>query len=113
MPEVSGTSPLPKTAIELPVEAIAQFCRRWDVIEFSVFGSVLRDDFRPDSDIDVMIVFDPHARPTLFELVDMQDELQSLFHRSVDLLTRPGVEGMANLLRKRSILDSARVVYAR
>jgi predicted nucleotidyltransferase len=104
---------LPKTAIPLPVAAIADFCARWKVKEFAVFGSVLREDFGPQSDVDVMVVFEPRARPSLFDLAGMQEELESLFKRKVDVLTRRGVEGMPNPRRKASILASARVIYAR
>ena len=57
---------------------IANFCRRWNVVEFSLFGSVLREDFRPDSDVDVLVRFAPDARVSLFDLVEMQDELKAL-----------------------------------
>jgi predicted nucleotidyltransferase len=104
---------LPRTAIPLPMDAIAAFCNKWSVSEFALFGSVLRDDFRPgDSDVDVMVVFKPAARPTLFTLGAMTRELRDLFGRPVDLLTRRGVEGMTNVPRRSAILRSARVVYA-
>ena len=108
----ADVSESPKTAIELPRSAIAAFCRKWQVREFAVFGSVLRDDFRPDSDVDVMVEFDAAAKPTLYDLVDMQEELQALFGRKVDLLTRRAVEQMSNRHRRQHVLESARVVYA-
>jgi len=64
----SLSDPLPKTAIPLPLDAIRDFCARWQVICFELFGSVLRDDFRDESDVDVMITFDPTAHPTLITL---------------------------------------------
>ena len=103
----------PKTGITLPLEVVADFCRRWGVDEFALFGSVLRDDFRPDSDVDVLVTFAPDTAPTLYDLVDMQDELEATFGRPVDLLTRKGIERMQNSLRRREILESARVFYAR
>lgn len=78
--------------IELPMEKIAEFCDRWNVIEFALFGSVLRDDLRPDSDIDVMVVFHPDGHLTLFDLADMEDELKQLFQGDVDLVTHKGIE---------------------
>jgi predicted nucleotidyltransferase len=100
--------------IRIPIdyEAIAAFCRRHGIVELALFGSVLRDDFRPDSDVDVLVSFAPDARPTLFDLVDMQDELRSLFGREVDLLTRRGVEASRNPERRQAILSSAERLYA-
>lgn len=99
--------------LSLPYEQIAEFCRKWNVTEFALFGSVLRDDFRPDSDVDVLVSFPSYeATPSLFDHVEMQDELVEIFGRPVDLLTRGGVEDSRNPLRKRAILETARVVYA-
>ncbi|HZG44488.1 MAG TPA: nucleotidyltransferase family protein [Longimicrobium sp.] len=98
--------------LNLPDEKIAEFCRKWNVTEFALFGSVLRDDFRPDSDVDVLVTFAPGSRVSLFDFPGMQDELQEIFGRRVDLLTRRGVEESDNRFRKKSILESARVVYA-
>jgi predicted nucleotidyltransferase len=99
--------------LSLPYEQIAEFCRKWNVSEFALFGSVLRDDFRPDSDVDVLVSFPSYdATPSLFEHVEMQDELVKIFGRRVDLLTRGGVEDSRNPIRKQAILESARVVYA-
>lgn len=95
-----------------PHDKIAEFCRKWNVVEFALFGSVLRDDFRPDSDVDVLVSFAPDSRVSLFDWPDMQDDLQAIFGRPVDLLTRAGIEESRNPYRKKSILDSARVVYA-
>jgi len=90
---------------------IARFCRRWKIKEFSLFGSVLRDDFSPDSDVDVMVDFhgDPHW--TLLDLAQMQEELEGVLGRKVDLLTRRGVRQSRNPLRRQAILSTAEVVY--
>ncbi|XHX76136.1 MAG: nucleotidyltransferase family protein [Stenomitos frigidus ULC029] len=98
-------------AIKLPREEIVAFCDRWHVTEFALFGSVLRDNFRPDSDIDVMVQFHPDAHPTLFDLSYMEDELKLLFQRDVDLVTRKGIETSRNYLRRKAILSSAQVIY--
>jgi uncharacterized protein len=97
--------------IELPMDKIQAFCDKWQVIEFALFGSVLRDDFRPDSDVDVMIQFDPQAHPTLFDLVHMEDELKIVFQRDVDLVTRKGIASSRNYLRREAILSSTQVIY--
>jgi uncharacterized protein len=97
--------------IELPMDEIQRFCDKWQVIEFALFGSVLRDDFRPDSDIDVMIQFDPQAQPTLFDLVHMEDELRIVFQHDIDLVTRKGIASSRNYLRREAILSSTQVIY--
>lgn len=100
------------TAIDLPMEKIAEFCDRWQVTEFALFGSVLRDDFRPDSDIDVMVEFHPEAHPTFSTLDQMEAELKTIFDRDVDLITRQGITTSRNYLRRNEILSSAQVIYA-
>jgi predicted nucleotidyltransferase len=92
--------------IDVPKEAIKAFCRKWQVTEFAFFGSVVRDDFGPDSDVDVLVSFHPSARHTLFDLVHMEDELREIFGRDVDLVTRPAVERNPNEWRRDAILGS-------
>jgi predicted nucleotidyltransferase len=96
--------------IELPMENITEFCQKWQVTEFALFGSVLRDDFRPDSDIDVMVQFHPDTHPTFRTLDPMEAELQTIFRREVDLITRQGIETSRNYLRRHEILSSAQVI---
>lgn len=93
-------------------DMIADFCRRWKITEFAVFGSILRDDFHNDSDIDVLVTFSPDASWSLFDHVDMQDELSEILGRKVDLLSRRGIEKSRNYIRREAILSSARVIYA-
>jgi hypothetical protein len=100
------------TAINLPMEKIAEFCNQRQVIELALFGSVLRDDFRPDSDIDVMVEFHPEAHPTFSTLDQMEAELKTIFGRDVDLITRQGITTSRNYLRRHEILSSAQVIYA-
>ena len=92
--------------IPIDREKIAEFCRRWKITEFALFGSVLRDDFRPDSDVDVLVTFAPDARYSLFDLVHMQDELKQIFGREVDLVERKAVERSENYIRRKYILTS-------
>jgi uncharacterized protein len=100
-----------KLQIELPRARIADFCRKWQVTEFALFGSVLRADFRSESDVDVMVTFAPDASPTLFELMDMRRELEGIFGRSVDLVERRDIEQSPNYIRRKHILNSAEVVH--
>jgi predicted nucleotidyltransferase len=98
---------MPHIAIDYDKEKLRDFCRKWKVTEFSLFGSVVRDDFGPESDVDVLVTFAGSARWSLFDMTDMKDELHALFGRPVDLLTRRAVEGSLNPIRKTSILSSA------
>lgn len=97
--------------LNLPSDRIADFCRRWKVRELALFGSVLREDFNPGSDIDVLVEFQPDARWSLFDHVTMQDELRERFGRDVDLVTKRGLERSRNHVRRRAILESAHVVH--
>ena len=99
--------------LSLPYEQIAEFCRKWSVSEFALFGSVLRDDFRPDSDVDVLLTWESGSRVSIFEYPEMKEELQAIFGRKVDLVSKRGIEQSRNPMRKKSILESARVVYER
>jgi predicted nucleotidyltransferase len=98
-------------AIKLPMEKIVGFCHKWQVTEFALFGSVLRDDFRPNSDIDVMVQFHPGAHPTFLTLDQMEAELQTIFDRDIELITREGIETSRNYLRRHEILSSAQAIY--
>ncbi len=98
--------------ISIDHEKIAEFCQRWKITEFALFGSVLREDFRPDSDVDVLVTFSQDAHRTLFDLVRMEEELQGLFGRDVDLVSRRGIEASRNYLRRKAILSSAEVLRA-
>jgi uncharacterized protein len=97
-------------AIEFDREAIAVFCSKWGISELSLFGSVVRpEEFREDSDVDVLVTFEEPSRWSLFDVVDMKDELERLFGRKVDLVEKAAIR---NPWRRRSILTSYRVVYA-
>lgn len=91
---------------------IGAFCRTWKIVQFEPFGSILRDDFRPDSDVDVLVTFEKNAPWTFFDVIHMEDDLKELFARDVDLVERPSIEQRPNWVRRRNILSSARRVYA-
>jgi hypothetical protein len=101
-----------KITIDIPHEKIAEFCRQWKIQEFALFGSVLRQDFHSESDIDVLVTFHEDARPTLFDLVRMERELSQMLGRKVDVVSRRGIEFSRNRIRKETILNSAEVIYA-
>ena len=81
-----------KIGIELPQIKIAEFCKKWQISEFSLFGSVLGDNFGPDSDIDVLVSFAPDAHPTLFDMVRMRDELKEMDERSARRVLKAGCQ---------------------
>lgn len=101
-----------KINIDLPKDKIAEFCKKWKIREFSIFGSVMREDFQPDSDIDVLVSFSEDAKHTLFDMVHMKEEIEQIFGRKVDLVSRRGVESSRNYLRKQAILGTAEAIYA-
>ena len=99
----------PRARLPLPLEAIEAFCRKWRIEELALFGSVLRDDFSSDSDVDVLVTFSPDARLSLLDFVDMKEELQEILHRPVDLVSKGGLR---NPFRRHEILNTRQVVYA-
>jgi uncharacterized protein len=98
---------MPTTALNIPKKALAEFCQRWDISGLALFGSVLRPDFRPESDIDILATFAPDSHWTLLDCVRMEQELAGIFGRPVDLVSRRAVEQSPNPLRRRQILESA------
>ena len=97
--------------IEIPYEKIAEFCRKWKIQELSLFGSVLREDFGPDSDIDVLVSFVPGADWSLFDHIRMEEEFSTILGRNVDIVTRRTVERSDNWIRRKAILESAVPCY--
>lgn len=97
-----------QSKIEVPKERIGEFCRRWRVAEFALFGSVLSDDFGRESDVDVLVTFDSGAHPSLLDLVQMEEELEGIFGRRVEVIEK---EGIRNPFRRHAILNNMEVVY--
>ncbi len=96
--------------IDIPKEEIAAFCQRYHIRRMALFGSVLRDDFTPESDVDVLVDFELDRTPGL-EFITIQDELSEILGRQVDLHTFEGIERSRNWLRREEILSSAEAVY--
>jgi len=95
--------------IEVPMDEIKDFCGKWKIKEFSFFGSVLREDFRPDSDIDVLVSFEETVSWSLYDIVAMKDELQAIFGRDVDIVEKGAVR---NPFRRHSIMTRREILYA-
>lgn len=99
------------TNFHVDIFELEAYCRRWQVSELALFGSILRDDFGPDSDIDVLVSFLPDAGHGFGDLVDMEEELTTMFGRKVDLVERAAVEQSRNYLRRRAVLGDLRTLY--
>ncbi len=97
--------------INLETEKIAKICQNWQIVELALFGSVLRNDFNFDSDIDVLVSFAEDAKITFFDLDTIEQELGKLFNRPVDLVTKTAIEKSHNWIRKKNILENAQVIY--
>jgi predicted nucleotidyltransferase len=95
--------------IDISESQLAELCRRWKVTELSLFGSILRDDFGPESDVDVLVVFQVDAPWSMWDLMDMREELRNLFGRAVRLVEK---EALRNPFRRREIVENHKVVYA-
>lgn len=95
--------------LQVPQEEIAAFCRKWLIKELAIFGSALGEDFRPDSDVDVLVVFQDGARWSLFDYIRAQEELKRIFGREVDLVEKRAIR---NPFRRRHILSNHEVIYA-
>ena len=95
--------------IAIPTEVIQTFCEKHHILKLALFGSVLRDDFRPDSDIDVLVEFDPAHYPGFFRYGNMQDELTEILGRTVDLNTPLSLSRHF----RQKVIDTAEVLYKR
>jgi hypothetical protein len=99
---------MPSSNLEIPAESLDDFCHKWKVRELSLFGSVLRDDFGPESDVDVLVSFADDAPWSLWDFTAMSDELSALIGRRVDLVEK---EGLRNPFRRHTILATRKVIY--
>lgn len=110
MPTLQLSSQL-QDRLGITTEQLTDFCRRWKIAELALFGSVLRDDFHQGSDIDILVSYQPLAKRGLFEKMQMIEELEQLFQRKVDLISKQAIEQSHNWLRRKNILNSAETIY--
>ncbi len=94
--------------LQVSYQQIVSFCQHWELREFALFGSVLRDDFNNNSDIDVLVQFPTEHKLTLFDVIKMKKELEKMFGRSVDLLEK---EELKNPYRRAEILQTLKSIY--
>lgn len=97
---------------EMPHKTIADFCERWEIQELALFGSALGEEFTDSSDIDLLVTFEDNARRGLLDHVQIQNELEQLFGREVDLISKRAVDQSHNWIRRKNILDSAQIIFS-
>ena len=100
---------MPQSNLGISHEQIVQFCQCHHIRRLMLFGSVLRDDFRPDSDVDVLVSFAEDAGWNLIDWVDMREEIESILGREVDLVEK---NALRNPFRRHTILRTKEVIYA-
>lgn len=96
-------------SIRLDREELERFCRKWRIRELSIFGSALREDFGPESDLDFLVSFEPDVPLDILDILDMKEELEARYGRSVDVVEK---EALRNPWRKREILRTREIIYA-
>ena len=97
--------------LNIPPKQLRKFCQQWNIIELSLFGSILRDDFYSHSDIDVLVSFAPNVKITFFDLHLMETQLSQLCNRPVDVISKRAILRSHNWIRRKNILDNAQVIY--
>ncbi|MGB0563537.1 MAG: nucleotidyltransferase family protein [Spirulinaceae cyanobacterium] len=105
-------SPELQSRLGIPLQTLTEFCQTHQITELAVFGSILRDDFKPTSDIDFLVQFAPEAQISLLGIIRLETELQKLLKRDVDLVSKRAIENSANWIRRQNILENAQVIYA-
>ena len=104
-------TPSVDSRIGLSLDALVELCQKWGVKSIALFGSILREDFTSDSDIDFLVSFRSDARQGLIKQVKMKHELESIVNRKVDIVVRESVEESENWIRRHEILTTAQVIY--
>jgi uncharacterized protein len=112
MPNIlAALNPQIQQRLGLSLIEIATFCQQWQIVEMALFGSVLREDFQGDSDIDILVKFAPNARQGLLTLAKIKHELEARFKRPVDIAIKQSIETSENWIRRQEILETAQVIY--
>lgn len=102
-----------QTRLGISQQKLEEICHHWKITELALFGSILRLDFTEKSDIDILVTFADEVRWGLIDFIRLNQQLETEFKRSVDLLTKQSIEKSKNWLRKREILQTAEVIYAK
>jgi hypothetical protein len=98
--------------INIQEDKLSEICRRYMIRELALFGSALREDFNEESDVDLLVEFKPDSRISLFDIVDLKDELEKLFDREVDIVSKNAIRRSRNYIKKKAILENYKVIYA-
>jgi uncharacterized protein len=96
----------------ISLKILREFCQEKQIIELALFGSILRDDFNSDSDIDLLVKFAPEAHISLLGMIKIENELKKILNRDIDLVSKKAIENSKNWIRRCNILESAEVIYA-
>lgn len=97
--------------LNIKTAKLHEICHQWQITELALFGSVLREDFRSDSDIDVLVSFAENAKITFFDLDTIEEQLSQLFNRSVDVVTKKSIQKSHNWIRRQNILNHSQIIY--
>jgi predicted nucleotidyltransferase len=95
----------------LSMPEITQFCQHWQIIELALFGSILKEEFRDDSDIDLLLDFSPEAQQGLLTLAKIKHQLEAYSGRQIDIALKQSIENSENWIRRNEILKTAQVIY--
>ncbi|MGB0563535.1 MAG: nucleotidyltransferase family protein [Spirulinaceae cyanobacterium] len=104
-------SPQLQSRLGISLQTLTEFCQAHQITELAVFGSILRDDFNPKSDLDFLVTFHPQTKLSLMDLVGIQQQLEDLTGRKIDLLEKRAIENSHNWLRRQNILETAQTIY--
>jgi predicted nucleotidyltransferase len=102
---------MPAVQISISQKQISDYCRRWKIIRLEIFGSATREDFNPNSDIDLLVEYDPDFHRTLADMDLMQDEIEDILQRNVDLIPKRSIQQSPNPYKRKNILDNSIVIY--
>ena len=108
---VSNLTPRIQSRLGLSSNDISIFCQRWGISAMALFGSILRDDFTEESDIDILLTFEPNVRQGLLTLAKIKHKLEEQLHRPVDITIKESIETSENWIRRREILTTAQTIY--
>jgi len=100
---------LHKNGIFLNIDDVVRLCQKYSVVELSIFGSSLRDDFTQDSDVDILVSFGHNSNISLFDIMELEHEFSKLLSKEVDIIEK---ESLKNPIRKNKILSSCEIIYA-
>ena len=111
IPERTMNTEILYSRLKITPTQLTEFCQNVQITELALFGSILRDDFRPDSDIDILVTFTPDCKISLLDFVRLEYDLEDWLHRKVDLVEKEAVENDFNWIRRREILNHYQVLY--